>query len=104
MCKIAAFGDKESISIFSSVGIETFVFADSLKAGEKIDEVANDFGIIFITEALAKDLNNIINKYRDLITPAIILIPSVKGSTGDALLQLKESVIKAVGTDITFNG
>lgn len=104
MYKIAAFGDKESISVFSAVGIDTFIFNDSLKAGEKINEIAAEYGIIFITEILGRDLKHIIDKYRDLITPAIILIPSVKGSTGDALLQIRESVIKAVGTDITFDG
>lgn len=104
MYKIAAFGDKESVSIFSSVGIEAFIYTDSIKAGEKIDEIADEYGIIFITEELAKDLKHIIDKYREKITPSVILIPSAKGSTGEALLQIRESVIKAVGTDISFEG
>ena len=104
MYKIAAFGDKESISIFSSVGIDTFIFSESQRAGEKIKEVAVNYGIIFITETLGRDLKQIIDSYRDLITPAIILIPSSKGSNGDALMQIRESVIKAVGTDITIDG
>ena len=104
MYKIAVLGDKESISIFSSVGIDTFICADSYEAGNKIIELAEDYGIIFITEFLAKDLKYIIDRYRDLITPSIILIPSVKGSTGEALMQIRESVVKAVGTDISFDG
>ena len=104
MFKIAAFGDKESVGIFSSVGIDTLVFTDSLKAGEKINEVSKDYGIIFVTETIGRDIKHVIDKYRDLITPAIILIPSSKGSSGDALMQIRESVIKAVGTDIIFDG
>ena len=104
MYKIAAIGDKESISIFSAVGIDTYSFTDSVKAGELITRVADKYGIIFITEALGKELKHITDKYRDSIAPSIILIPSVKGSTGDAVSLIRESVIKAVGTDISFDG
>ena len=104
MYKIATLGDKESISIFSSVGIDTFVSTDIEAAGEILIKISEEYGIIFITEYLGKELKHIIDKYRDAITPAIILIPSSKGSTGDALLQIRESVIKAVGTDISFDG
>ena len=102
MYKIAALGDEESISIFSAVGIDTFSFTDSISAGEKLKELAKDYGIIFVTENLGKELKHITDKYRDSITPSVILIPSVKGSTGEALANIRESVVKAVGTDISF--
>ena len=38
------------------------------------------------------------------MTPAIILIPGVKGNTGEGLRGVHKSVEQAVGSDILFNG
>lgn len=103
MYKIAAIGDKESVSIFSSVGIDTFYFTNSKEAGERLRTLVDEYAIIFITETLAADLKHITDEYSNALKPAIILIPSVKGSTGDALRIIRESVIKAVGTDVNFD-
>lgn len=104
MDKIAAMGDKESVGIFSSVGIDVFYFEnDSEKAQKKLSEIAEDYGVIFITEPLAKELQKQIDKYAESVTPAIILIPSVKNNTGEALKHIRNSVIKAVGADMSFD-
>ena len=55
-----------------------------------------------MTEAAAVNLEKEIEKYRDLPSPAIILIPGVKGNTGEGLSAVSRSVEKAVGSDI-FN-
>ena len=58
------------------------------------------YAVIYITEALAENLKEEIDKYRQESIPAIILIPGVKGNTGEGLRQLSLCVEKAVGSDI----
>ena len=58
--------------------------------------------MIYSTEALAAQLEQEIEKYREEILPAIIQIPGVSGNTGAGILEVKKSVEKAVGSDILF--
>ena len=39
-------------------------------------------GIIYITEALAAECKQIIEKYQEQVLPAIIQIPGISGNTG----------------------
>ena len=50
------------------------------------------------------ELKKEIAKYADRISPAIILIPGVKGNTGAGVQGVKNSVEQAVGSDILFGG
>ena len=79
MYKIAVIGDKDSILAFKAIGIEVFTAIDK-------DD--------------AKDIQETIDKYREALTPAIILIPSNKGSLGIGLADINRSVEKAVGANI----
>ena len=58
--------------------------------------------MIYITEALAAKIPDVIEHYRTLPTPAIILIPGISGNTGQGLAAVKKSVEQAVGSDIIF--
>ena len=60
------------------------------------------YSIIYVTEAAAAVLENEIEKYRSLPSPAVILIPGVTGNTGEGLSAVRRSVEKAVGSDIIF--
>ena len=51
---------------------------------------------------LAKQLSAEIEKYREQMVPAIILIPGVKGNTGDGVKGVKDCVEQAIGSDIVF--
>ena len=92
MYKIAVIGDKDSILAFKAIGIEVFTLVKKL--------AEDNYGVIFITEAFAKDIQETIDKYREALTPAIILIPSNKGSLGIGLADINRSVEKAVGANI----
>lgn len=59
-----------------------------------------DVGVIFITEDFAKEIPETIDKYREEMTPAIILIPSNKENLGLGLADINRSVEKAVGANI----
>ena len=71
---------------------------------QKIEALASqEYGIIYITEALAAECKNVIEKYQERILPAIIQIPGVSGNTGDGVQGVKNSVEQAVGSDILFS-
>ena len=102
--RIAVFGDKESIYGFAVLGLDTYFHepgADNTAAFRRLCQ-SGTYGIIYITEAAAAELDKEIEKYRSEPSPAIILIPGVSGNTGEGLSAVRKSVEKAVGSDI-FN-
>ena len=105
MYKIAVMGDRDSIFGFAALGLEPFPMTDPAEAGKKIKELAeNGYAVIYITEALAAQVEPEIERFREVDLPAIILIPGVSGNTGKGILAVKKSVEQAVGSDIIFNG
>lgn len=101
MYKIAVIGDRESVYGFSSLGIDIYPAYSSDEAKSLIKKLAEDsYAVIYITEALAKDASDIIEKYSKEITPAIILIPGVSGNTGEGMSSVMKSVERAVGSQI----
>lgn len=101
MYKIAVIGDRESIYGFSSLGIEIFPAYSGEEAEVIIKKLSDDnYAVIYITEALAKDASETIEKYSREITPAIILIPGVSGNTGEGMGSVLKSIERAVGSQI----
>ena len=101
MYKIAVIGDRESVYGFSSLGIDIYPAYSGAEAEKLIDKLAKDnYAVIYITEALAKDASEIIEKYSREITPAIILIPGVSGNTGEGMSSVMKSIERAVGSQI----
>lgn len=100
MYKIAVVGDKESIYGYVSLGMSVFE-ADRSSVGAKIEKLAKeDYAIIFVTENIALGAEEQIEKFKEKLTPAIILIPGISGNTGLGVQGIHKSVEKAVGSDI----
>ena len=53
-----------------------------------------------MTEQLAAKLGQDIARYKDALTPAIILIPGKEGSLGIGMANVTNAVERAVGADI----
>jgi len=103
MDKIAVMGDYDSIYGFAALGLSIFPIEDPEEAKRTLHRLAEgEFGVIYITEELAEVLQNKINEYREQMSPAIILIPGVKGNTGAGIAGVRKSVEQAVGSDILF--
>ena len=106
MLKIAVMGDYDSIYGFASLGLTVFPVGNDVSAedaSKKLQKIAgSEYGVIYITEELAARIPKEIAKYDSRIMPAIILIPGVKGNTGDGVNRVKKSVEQAVGSDILF--
>ncbi len=101
MYKIAVMGDKDSVLGFRALGLETFDFEDSTEARRTLHRLArNEYAVIYITEQLASQLSADIARYKDSVTPAIILIPGKAGSLGLGSNALQSAVERAVGADI----
>lgn len=103
MYKIAVIGDYGSIYGFAALGLDTFPVKDLEEAKAQFHQLAGGaYAVIYITEALAAQLEHEIEKYRGAVLPAIILIPGVSGNTGAGIDSVKKSVEQAVGSDILF--
>ena len=105
MYKIAVLGDRDSIYGFAALGLDTFPVTDPAEASKKLRQLAEgEYAVVYITEALAAQIQAEIDRYRLAPLPAIIPIPGVSGNTGMGILNVKKSVEQAVGSDIIFNG
>lgn len=101
--KIAVIGDYDSIYGFASLGLSTFPVEGQEDVVRTLKNLASSgYGIIYITEELAALTEKQIEKYKEVMTPAIIQIPGVKGNTGDGIKAVRRSVEQAVGSDILF--
>lgn len=99
--KIGVVGDKDSILPFKILGFSVFGCHDEQEARTTIDQLAKDnYGIIYLTEALAAQIPDTIKRYDARLTPAIILIPNQNGSLGIGKQRIQENVEKAVGQNI----
>lgn len=103
MHKIGVVGERDAILGFKSLGLDVFAAYEEEEISNTLNTLArNDYAVIFITEETAMKAKDTIDKYTSRPFPAIILIPGAKGSTGIGMMAIKESVEKAIGTDILF--
>lgn len=101
MYKIGVVGDKDSILAFKALGIDVFPVLDSDEARKIVDTLAaKKYGVIFITEQVAKDLDETIERYNRELLPAIILIPNNQGTLNIGMQRINDNVEKAVGVNI----
>lgn len=101
MYNVAIVGDKDSILAFKAIGIEVFEVSNSEEARKTVDKLAaNNYGVIYITEQIASEIEETIDRYIKSITPTIVLIPSSQGSLGIGKKKISDNVQKAIGMNI----
>ncbi|GGI64790.1 MULTISPECIES: V-type ATP synthase subunit F [Enterococcus] len=99
--KIGVIGDKESIMPFKLFGFSVYYGLNETVILESIDHmIAESYGVIYITEACARQIPQKIESVKKLLTPAIVLIPDHDGSQGIGLAEVQKNVEKAVGQNI----
>lgn len=104
MYKIAVIGDYDSIYGFATLGLSVCPVRSREEARDKLRQLAaGKYGIIYITEAVAAELTEVIEEYKEQTLPAIIQIPGVSGNTGAGVEGVKKTVEQAVGSDILFS-
>ncbi len=98
---IAVLGDRDSVLGFRALGLNVYPTESAEQARRVLHELAKgDAAVIYLTERLAKDLQPDIARYKDAVTPAIILIPGKEGSMGIGMSNMQKAVERAVGADI----
>ena len=101
MYKIAVMGDRDSVMGFKVLGVDVFPVTDPEEGRKTLHRLARvPYAIIYITEQLAARITEEISRYKDQLTPAVILIPGKEGSLGIGMSKGSESVERAVGANI----
>lgn len=101
MYQVAVLGDRDSVIGYRAVGMTVVALEESDDAVPVISQLVRDrYAVIFLTEPVAQKCAAYLKTLRDRRIPAIIPIPSMRGSTGLGLRQIRESVRRAVGIDL----
>lgn len=99
--KIGVVGDKDSVLAFKALGIDVFPVVEPEEARKTIDKLARDnYAVIFVTEQVAKNIEETIERYNRETLPAVILIPSNQGTLNIGMQRISDNVEKAVGVNI----
>ena len=99
--KIGVVGDKDSVLAFKALGIDVFPVVEPEEARKTIDKLAKDnYAVIFVTEQVAKEIEETIQRYNRETLPAVILIPSNQGTLNIGMQRISDNVEKAVGVNI----
>ena len=105
MYKIAVVGDYDSIYGFATLGLEICPAGNREEIRNTLRRLAEeDYGIIYITEAAAGEVESDLEAFQERMLPAVIQIPGVSGNTGAGVQGVRRTVEQAVGSDILFGG
>lgn len=99
--KIGVIGDKDSVMPFKLFGFRVYYAIEESLIAKSMDQMIDEgYGVIYITEECAKLIPEKIESVKNLLTPAIVLIPDHDGSQGIGLAEVQRNVEKAVGQNI----
>lgn len=99
--KIGVVGDKGSILPFKIFGFDVRYGIDEKTTRVAIDEMARqNYAVIYVTEACAAMVPETIERYENVLAPAIVLIPNHQGTLGIGQGKIAKNVEKAVGQNI----
>lgn len=99
---VAVLGDKDSVLAFKAIGLEVYPVSGETEARDTLKILARNYKVIFITDTLAKKIDNLIERYKSRPYPVVVPIPSTQGSNGFGMQGIKADVEKAIGADILF--
>jgi len=101
--KVAVLGEKKLILAFKSLGIDTFGIEkdnDFKNAKEKIE--TNNYGVLFITETIAKKYNKEMEEFYLRTLPAVLIIPGTEDDLQIGKASLKKTIERALGSDLNL--
>jgi len=100
--KTAVVGDISTCLPFRAMGVHALIAEETENLDEELHRLINsgEYGVIFVTEPLAEQLEETIETARYEPLPSIILIPTVQGSLGLGKNSTRETMKKAAGRDI----
>ena len=104
MYKIGIIGDRDTVLGFMALGFTVEDVTSAEEAAKKLHTMAKSgaYAVIFITENYAAQIEEDVNRYKDMPLPAVISVPGQGGSTGYGTNLIRSAVERAVGADILF--
>ena len=102
--RMAIIGDGEGVLVFRSVGMDAYSADDARSAAKLLPELAERYQVIFVTDELAKQIEEVIAAYASRAYPIIVPIPSVRGGSGYSAEMLRRQSERALGMDILSRG
>ena len=103
--KIAVLGDKDSVLGFKALGLDVYPAETVEEARKTLHTLAKgDYAVVYLTEQYAAGMEADVARYKDELTPAVILIPGKDGSLGIGMANVKSAVERAVGADPLSGG
>jgi V/A-type H+-transporting ATPase subunit F len=103
MSKVAVVGDKDSVLVFKALGVAAFPVTNTEEANKALNRVQKEkYAVVFITEAVAREVQPTVEAMNRLPHPAVVLIPNNRGTTGLGMQLIKKNAEKAIGVDILF--
>lgn len=100
--KMAIVGEGDGIMVFRAAGVDAFPASDEKHARDILRRIAPEYSIIFLTEELARGLEEFLKRFDETPYPVILSIPSGKGETGYGDEILRKAMERALGVDILF--
>lgn len=100
--RVAVVGDRGSVIGFRGMAMETRVIEEEGEAQAVLAELIEqgECAVIFVTEQVAEEAEEIIAAQRYKPLPAIVSIPSAGSFMGKGQAQINEAVKKAIGFNI----
>lgn len=99
--KIGVIGEKSVVLPFKLFGFDVHYQMPKKELRQTIRAMAEaNYGVIYLTETLAELVPELLAHYKEVMTPAIILIPNHQGTLGIGKQAIEDSVEKAIGQNI----
>lgn len=101
MSKIGVIGHRDAVLGFKAAGLDVFPVAQAQDAAHTVNRLASQgYAVLFITEQIAQEIPETIQRYKAMAYPALIPIPGTSGHTGYGMARVRQNMEKAVGADI----
>ncbi len=103
MLKIALLGDRETSLLFLPMGVEILICSRPEEGASMLQEAyKEDYGIIFVTESIARECMDVIEGFSGKKTfPIITIVPDSREKfTEVAEARLRSLVRRAIGMEL----
>ena len=100
---LAIIGNGECVVAFKAGGVDAYFADDEKKARELLKKLAQPYKVIYVTDDLARSLDDIIQRTLENPYPVIVPVPGENGASGYAIEKMKEQAERALGVDVLFN-
>ena len=100
--KTAIIGNGDSVLAFKAGGVDAFTAENTAKARELLRKLAKTYKVIFLTDDLAPECDDLIKRMNEEPYPIVVPVPSEKGGNDYAKNRMKEQMETALGVDILF--